>query len=414
MLEGKKIAVMITGGIAAYKVPSFVRGLIKAGAQVRVAMTPQAEKFVTAETLKVLTKYPVLLEAQIYPEEVGHVHLADWADLAVVIPATANTLSKMANGLADNELTSSLLAMTCPKMLVPAMNSNMWSNFATKKNIATLKEAGLFVIEPEDGFLAEGYSGKGRMPDPEVILQALYALSALEDLKGKVSLAGEKVAISAGGTEEAIDPVRFIGNRSSGKMGVALAYVAALAGAEVTLVCAKSAQVLPVLPQIQTREITTARELNDVMTALNAEADVLIMAAAVSDFRVENQSQRKIKKDKSKPKATGLQLNLVENPDILKGLSNETTYLVGFAAETDHVEDYAKEKLQRKGVHMIVANDVSQKNIGFCSENNAVTILTQHSEVKIPLANKFKIAAAILQEIQRDRHQEIKKGCSFL
>ena len=197
-------------------------------------------------------------------------------------------------------------------------------------------------------------------------------------------------------------------------MGVALAYVAALAGAEVTLVCAKSAQVLPVLPQIQTREITTARELNDVMTALNAEADVLIMAAAVSDFRVENQSQRKIKKDKSKPKATGLQLNLVENPDILKGLSNETTYLVGFAAETDHVEDYAKEKLQRKGVHMIVANDVSQKNIGFGSENNAVTILTQHSEVKIPLANKFKIAAAILQEIQRDRHQEIKKGCSFL
>ncbi|AMB95352.1 bifunctional phosphopantothenoylcysteine decarboxylase/phosphopantothenate--cysteine ligase CoaBC [Aerococcus urinae] len=409
MLENKQIVVIVTGGIAAYKAPDFVRLLIKSGAEVRVVMTEAAEQFVRPFTFEVLTKYPVLTDQGDYPESIGHIHLADWADLVVVLPATANTLAKASLGLGDNEATATLLAMDCPRIFVPAMNSKMWENLATVNNVNNIRKGGDIVIEPASGFLAEGYEGKGRMPEPIEVLQAIKALVALDKaFNGQVKnilktspFKGKKIAVSAGGTQEAIDPVRFIGNHSSGKMGLALAHVALLLGAEVTLVMTPTARDLPHLPAIQTRQVKDARQLYQVMHELNEASDIIIMAAAVSDYRVETPSPEKIKKNKDTDQ-DHLQINLVENPDILKSLSQEGTFLVGFAAETNHVLDYAKKKLAAKGIDMIVANDVSQQAIGFSSEDNAVTIISQKGAKTLPQADKMMIAAGIFAQIAQE------------
>ncbi|MDK6805499.1 bifunctional phosphopantothenoylcysteine decarboxylase/phosphopantothenate--cysteine ligase CoaBC [Aerococcus sp. UMB7834] len=400
MLTGKQIAVVVTGGIAAYKVPGLVRSLIKAGASVRVALTPAAERFVTAETLEVLTKYPVLREGAAYPDSVGHIALADWADLSVVVPATANSLGKVAQGLADNEALSSLLANQGSIVFVPAMNHKMWANPAVQRNVARLRADGHYVLEPGFGFLAEGYEGKGRMPEIEEIHAGIEAFFACQNLDQPLDLTGQRLVISAGGTEEPIDPVRYLSNRSSGKMGTALAHVALLAGAQVTLVQTPSAQNLPVLPGITTRQVTTAQELYTAMHEEIQSADILVMAAAVSDYRAAQAADQKIKKQ---DQDQGLRLELAENPDILASLPKDKAYVIGFAAETQRVVDYARQKLEKKGAQMIVANDVSQAGIGFASEDNAVQIVTPTDVLAVAKQSKYGIAAHILAQALKER-----------
>lgn len=401
MLKDKKIAVYITGGIAAYKIPDFVRQLIKAGAQVRVAMTPAAKQFVNPFTFEVLTKYSVLVEGEKYADPIGHIALADWTDLALVVPATANTIAKLANGIGDNEATAALLATDQPTMIVPAMNSKMWQHPAVQRNVATLGGWGYKIIDPAVGFLAEGYEGKGRMPETSEILTAVKAFAAWEAVAAEqgpaIDLSGQRVVVSAGGTEEAIDPVRFISNRSSGKMGLALAHVAALAGADVTLVRTASAANLPVLPAIKVVPVHSAQDLYEQMHAQAHDADIIIMAAAVSDYRVAQVAEHKLKKQNAKGSETTLKL--VENPDILASLPKDRAFVVGFAAETENIEVYAQAKLAKKGAHMIVANNVRQQEIGFASDDNAVTIVTSAGMQVIPRQSKFMVAAHIIQQI---------------
>ncbi|MDO4680611.1 MAG: bifunctional phosphopantothenoylcysteine decarboxylase/phosphopantothenate--cysteine ligase CoaBC [Aerococcus sp.] len=401
MLKDKQIVVVVTGGIAAYKIPLLVRGLIKRGARVRVAMTSTATKFVTRETLEVLTHYPVLTEtSSTYPDDVPHIALADWADYALIAPATANTIGKLANGIADNEALSALLAMDVPTLVIPAMNQHMWAHPAVMRNVQTLRHDGYYVLEPAVGYLAEGYEGKGRMIDVESIQYAMEALIANTESEVP-SLAGEKIAISLGGTEEVIDPVRYLTNRSSGKMGLALAYTAVLAGAEVTIMPTPVAQTLPMLSEFHVEPVSDARSLERAMLQANQESSIVVMAAAVSDYRAQQVSSQKIKKQTQQEQA--LTLALAENPDILAELDNQTTYLVGFAAETQDVENYARQKLQRKGADMIVANDVSDQTIGFGSRDNAVKIITKTTATAVPKQSKLGIAAQIWRAVQADK-----------
>ena len=400
MLKGIKIGVYVTGGIAAYKCPDLVRHLIKEGAEVRVGITTAALKFVTPFTFEVLTKYPVLMEESSYPDPVGHIHLADWLDMALVVPATATTMAKLAQGIADNEVTSSLLAVNKPRLFVPAMNNKMWANPATQRNISQLKADGNIILDPATGFLAEGYEGKGRMPEVKEILNAVLAMVAMSQINPDLDLSGKKVLISAGGTQEAIDPVRFISNHSSGKMGLAIAHLAAMAGAQTTLVRTSSAKDLPVIPEINVIDIENARELYQVMHQEIDNSDIVVMAAAVSDYRVAQESDQKIKKDKNQENA-GLHLDLMENPDILASLPKDKAVVVGFAAETQQVLEHAQMKLKKKGADMIVANDVSRSDIGFGTEHNAVTLVTDSENIPIAKASKFQIACHILSLANR-------------
>lgn len=391
MLKDKRIVVIITGGIAAYKIPLLVRALMKQGAHVRVAMTPAAEQFVTAQTLATLTHYPVLVESTAaYPTTVPHIALADWADYAVIAPATADSLGKLSQGIADNEAMSCLLALAVPTLIVPAMNAHMWEHPAVRANVKRLRAWGYHVLEPDTGFLAEGYEGKGRLIAIDSIRYALEALVANTQI-GVASLAGETIAISLGGTEEAIDPVRYLTNRSSGKMGLALAYTAALAGARVTVMPTPVAQTLPMLSEFAVQPVRDAHSLQQAMLAANQDASIIVMAAAVSDYRAQEAATQKIKKKAG----DRLALTLQENPDILASLDQKMSYLVGFAAETQDVRAYAQQKLQKKGADLIVANDVSDTKIGFGSDENAVLLLTDHTQEAIPRQSKFGIAAHI-------------------
>ena len=290
-LANKHVVVYVTGGIAVYKVASLVRELIKAGAQVQVAMTAAATQFVTPLTFATLTKRPVLTDlfASEQPDQVTHIHLADWSDLAIVAPATANVLAKMANGIADDFVTTALLATTAPKLVVPAMNEHMWQNRATQRNVAQLVADGITVLQPATGFLAEGYQGQGRFPALAVILAKVEACLTPQLLQNQT------VVITAGGTNEPLDPVRFIGNRSSGKMGYALAQVAAMMGAQVTLISTRPELTVPAgLAQVV--YVETAKELQGAVQAVYATADIVIMAAAVADFKPVQYVTHKIKK----------------------------------------------------------------------------------------------------------------------
>ncbi|WP_179395593.1 bifunctional phosphopantothenoylcysteine decarboxylase/phosphopantothenate--cysteine ligase CoaBC [Lacticaseibacillus absianus] len=388
------IGVMVTGGIAAYKVPLLIRSLIRGGAEVRVAMTQAAEAFVTAATLATVSKHSVLTDAREFaePAHVAHVALAHWMDQAVVVPATANTIAKLAAGLADNVVTTTLLAFGGQKLLVPAMNDQMWVNPQTQANVAHLRDMGWQVLPPATGFLAEGYAAVGRMPDLPVI-EAFIATAQPEPF-----LAGQTVLITAGGTRERLDPVRYIGNDSSGKMGTALANVAAAAGAQVTLVTTGDQ---PVLPGVTVISVTTAQAMQTAVQAAFAAADVVIMAAAVADYRPKYTATQKLKKTGD----AGLTLELVQNPDILAGLGATKThqFVVGFAAETNDVLANATAKLARKHVDMLVANRVGDGH-GFNAATNQVTLLTpDQAPVSVPEASKVNVAAAILRHIQQVR-----------
>ena len=394
MLNQKKVAVYVTGGIAAYKALLFVRLLIKEGAQVKVAMTQSACQFVSPLTFQVLTKEKVLVETfdENDPSVVQHIHFADWTELAIVIPATANTIAKIAHGIADNFVTSALLATTAPKVIVPAMNEHMWENPATLRNCAQLQKDGVIMIEPSEGFLAEGYLGKGRLPEPEEVLQQIKELNLFEE--EDKSLFGKKVLITAGGTKERIDPVRYISNDSSGKMGYALAEDAVKKGAEVILISATTALSVP--NGVKMEYVESAREMQEKVLNHFSSVDIAIMVAAVSDYRVKEPATQKMKKTDDEDEIT---LTLVKNPDILKqlgSLKKEGQIVIGFAAETHQVIEFAKQKLVKKNADFIIANDVSDQSIGFGSDMHQVTILSKNGEeILLPKVSKHLLAKEI-------------------
>lgn len=393
-----KILFVITGGIAEYKVVEAVRYQVKAGNAVKVVMTKMAEEFVTPLTFATLTNEPVYDDFKSdLGKPVAHVALADWADQVVVAPATANFIAKMALGIADDFASTVVLASSAKKRVLPAMNVNMWQNPAVQRNLTQLKADGVEILEPVVGELAEGYSGKGRFPSAEVVNQFIS-----QPVGSSQQLAGYKVVVTAGGTREAIDPVRFIGNRSSGKMGFALAQQAAAAGATVTLITGPTNLSLDTHSKIKRIDIEDVAELKAALDQELKNADVLIMAAAVSDYRVAKVSTHKLKKHDFK---NGLQLELVENPDILATLDrpDRLKYVVGFAAETDDLLENATGKMQRKGLNMVVANDVGNPEIGFNVDDNAVTILRPDQRAKvIAQQSKVKIAEAILKIVSEE------------
>ena len=402
MWKNKRVTVFITGGIAAYKVAKLVRLFVKEGAEVSVAMTKSACEFITPLTFQVLTKNKVYLDTFEEDEtnKVQHIHLADHTDVAVVVPATANTIAKMANGIADNFVTSTLLATTAPIYVAPAMNEHMWENPATVRNVAQLKADGKVVIEPASGFLAEGYNGKGRLQEPEEIFEQITFLESRRTSKSP--LKGKSVLITAGGTKERIDPVRYISNDSSGKMGYALAKAASILGAKVQLV--STTKQLKVPYGVEVTYVESAHEMEEVVTTQFPTTDIAVMVAAVSDYYVANRSHQKIKKQQNE---SGLKLELVENPDILKGLGHskkEGQVVIGFAAETTNILEYAKAKLEKKKADVIIANDVSSSRIGFNSDRHQVTLLTKDGHiVNLPEKSKEELALNIWKSLLEEK-----------
>ena len=397
MLENKKIALFITGGIASYKMAEFTRQLIKKGAQVRVVMSKSAQEFITPLTFQILTKHYVLVDTfdEHDPTSVQHIELADWCDLAIVAPATANILAKMAHGLADDIVSSVLLAVHCPRLLVPAMNTNMFDNPATQRNLKQLAEDGYEVMEPDTGFLAEGYEGKGRLPELERIVERAELLMARTTLPQV--LLGKRVLVTAGGTVERIDPVRYISNDSSGKMGYAMARVASWLGADVQLVSTNRALVTPIGVAVQ--YVESAQEMQATVMSEFGQLDYVVKAAAVSDYRVGQARTHKIKKTETGSETT---IELVENPDILAGLGamKDHQIVIGFAAETQNLLEYAQAKLQKKNADWIIANNVSEAGSGFNVETNRVTIIGKENLIKeLKHMSKLDTALAVWKTI---------------
>jgi phosphopantothenoylcysteine decarboxylase/phosphopantothenate--cysteine ligase len=390
ILSGKRIVLGVTGSIAAYKVAQLARDLTLAGALVDVILTEAAERFVGAATFQALTGRPVLADMWALPEDgvVGHVSLGAGADLVVVAPATANTIARIAAGLSDDLLTTTVLATTAPVLLAPAMNPAMLANPATQANLATLRARGHTVLEPGEGRMAEHVSGKGRLPEPAQLEGEIRALLG----RTAGPLRGRRVVVTAGGTREPIDPVRYVGNRSSGQMGYALAATARDLGAAVTLVSGPVALTPP--PALTTVQVETALEMQAALHAACAGADILIMNAAVADFRPAAAADHKIKKTAD---TTGMTIELVTNPDLIAGMAaRRDLFKVGFAAETDDLLANAQGKLQRKGLNMIVAND-AVSSIG--TPTIALTLIDRDGISSMERRPKGEAAAALLAEI---------------
>ena len=393
-LSGKQIVLGVTGSIAAYKAVLLLRELTARGAEVTVVMSANAEHFVGALTFRTLSGRPVLssLFDPQSEEAVEHVALAERADAFVVAPATANLLAKAAHGIADDFLTTLLLATRCPVLMAPAMDGGMWDHAAVQANVETLRERGVTVLEPEAGALASGLLGRGRLPEVPTLVEAVErALTPQRDL------AGERVLVTSGPTREPIDPVRYLSNRSSGKMGHAVASAALRRGAEVVLISGPTTLQPP--PGAVYVPVQTAEEMREASLQHLASASVVIKAAAVADYRVERPSATKIK---SGGKDEGLTLSLVANPDILKELAQRKggAFLVGFAAETNDVRKHAADKLRAKGVDLLVVNDVSQQGIGFDAEDNQVLLLDRWGgTLELPRMSKLEVAHAILDRV---------------
>jgi len=395
-IEGKHIVLGITGGIAAYKAADLASRLVKAGALVDVIMTESAQQFVAPLTFQALTHRPVVtgMFTLLAETEIGHVSLAKRADVMVVAPATANTIAKLALGLADNMLTTTALALTAPLLVAPAMEAAMWANEATQGHVAVLQSRGVTFVGPTEGRLASGASGLGRMAEPADIYQAISLLLARSG-----DLSGRTVLVTAGGTQEPIDPVRFIGNRSSGKMGYAVAEAARDRGASVILVSAPSSLTVPA--GVTFCSIETAQEMADVVMMHLPQSDALIMAAAVSDYRPRHFVDQKIKKESH----GDLEIALVRNPDILAEVAQwradrARPVVIGFAAETQDLLDNAQQKLQRKRLDMIVANDVAAEGSGFGTDTNQVTLIGAGGAVDaLPLLTKREVAHCILDRL---------------
>jgi phosphopantothenoylcysteine decarboxylase/phosphopantothenate--cysteine ligase len=395
-LRGARIVVGVTGGIAAYKAAELVRLFTKAGAAIDVAMTARAQNFVGPMTFQALTRRPVFTDLFSLTEEatIGHIQLADQADLVVIAPATANAIARLAAGQADDPVAAIALATRAPVLLAPAMNVNMWGHPLTRANVMRLVEvAGYRVVGPGDGFLACRWTGPGRLAEPADIVEAAAHVLSPQDLAGK------RIVVTAGPTYEAIDPARFIGNRSSGKMGVALAAAAQRRGATVTLLLGPSAVAPPV--GVEVVAVESALALQQALAGAADQADVVIMAAAVADYRPATLAQHKLKRGELGAKT---ELALVANPDLLAELgkrrgAKRTPLLVGFAAETRDVVASAQAKLAAKRCDLIVANDVSEPGAGFAVDTNRVTIVDHSGVAELPAGSKAEVAHRILDRI---------------
>lgn len=390
ILKGKSILLGVSGGIAVYKAVSLCSKLAQAGADVRVIMTESAVKFVAPLTFQTLSRHHVMTDTfeEKDPSVVSHIDLADHADLVVIAPATANILAKMALGIGDDMLSTTLLATTAPILAAPAMNVHMYEHPAVLNNMETLRERGVRFIEPGEGQLACGYVGKGRLAEPEQIYEAIVAM-----LQPDLPLQGKKVLVTAGGTVERLDPVRYLSNDSSGKMGYAVAEEARGMGAEVVLISAPSS--LPRPEGVEFVPVVSALDmLSAVMERLN-DVDIVIKAAAVADYRPAEASPVKIKK-----KDEEMTIRLVKNPDILQQIGERKTkqYVIGFAAETNDLEANGLDKLRRKNCDLMVANDVTLEGAGFGTDTNIVTLLDKDGNVeRLPILSKREVARHLLK-----------------
>lgn len=393
MLQGKKIVLGITGSIAAYKACYLIRGLIKQGAEVQVVITPAGKEFITPLTLSTLTGKPVVSE--FFDRRDGswhsHVQLGLWADAMIIAPATASTIGKMANGIADNMLITTYLSMKAPVFVAPAMDLDMYAHPSTQKNLDTLRSYGNHIIEPATGFLASKLEGKGRMEEPENIIKVLDRFfEETTDLKGR------KILITAGPTYEKLDPVRFIGNYSSGKMGIALAEECAARGAEVELVCGP-VSIPTTHPGIHRTDVESAAQMYQTATTLFPEADAAILCAAVADFTPAAVADNKIKREGNR-----LTLELEPTRDIARELGQMKKpgqVMVGFALETNDEKSHAKEKLQKKNLDFIVLNSLQDEGAGFRHNTNKVTFIDKEGETPFPLKSKKEVARDIVNKL---------------
>ena len=390
-MRGKHIIVAVSAGIAAYKAIEVVSRLRKKGAEVKVVMTQNATHIASPLTFGEISGHPVALDMfeQVHQWDVEHIALATWADAYVVVPATANVIGKIYAGIADDMLTTTIMATTAPKYLCPAMNTEMYNNPITQRNLEGLRSLGYHIMDPAEGWLACGITGVGRLPEPEAIVDWLEAKMCSTN-----ELEGTTILVTAGGTQESIDPVRYIGNRSSGKMGYAIAEQAARMGAKVILVSAPTS--LPIPNGVDFISVDSAVSMQEAVEARFNDVNVVIMAAAVSDFRVLHKAEQKIKKMES------MTIELVKNPDILQGLGSKKSHqiLVGFAAETEHVIKYGQDKVAKKNLDMLVANDVSKSNAGFNVDTNEGYFLYPDKEPKeMPNMKKSDLARHILREV---------------
>ncbi len=391
MLDERRVLLVVSGGIAAYKSATLVRRLRQSGARVDVVMTASAEKMVGATTFQALSGRPVLTE--LWTEPLAHVELGREADLAIVAPATANILAKMAHGIADDMATSTLLAVNCPILACPAMNLRMWSNPATRENVELLEARGVHMVGPEEGELAEGEEGPGRMSEPETIF-----LTAARLLRRDSSLAGRKIVVTAGPTFAPVDPVRFLGNRSSGRMGLALASAAWLRGADVVLIAGPTSVSPPHGPRLV--RVETSDEMGAALARELSDAAVLIMAAAVSDFLVPSPAEKKIKRGDR----DSLEIRFEAGPDLLVATRDQReaggVFTLGFALESENPIDNARRKLEDKGLDLVAVNEAGRVDRGVEAETNQVTLIDDQGVIEeIPLMSKLEVAERLLDHL---------------
>ena len=392
MLQGKHVVLAVTGGIAAYKMATMASMLVKQHAQVQVLMTRNATNFINPITFETLTGRKCLIDTfdRNFEFEVEHVSVAKWADIVLVAPATANVIGKIAGGLADDMLTTTLLACKCKKLIAPAMNTQMYENPIVQDNIRKLEQYGMEVIRPISGHLACGDTGMGKMPEPETMLQYI-----LRDLALPKDMLGLRVLVTAGPTMEAIDPVRFITNHSSGTMGYEIARNCMLRGAEVTLVSGKTAIEPP--PFVQVVPVCSAQDMFEAVTSRSRQQDVIIKAAAVADFRPAQVAQEKIKKTEEESV-----LHLERTQDILQYLGEhkpEGQFLCGFAMETEHLLENARKKLEKKNLDLVIANNLKVEGAGFGAGTNVVTLITKDQEQQLECMSKTQVASRIADKI---------------
>ena len=393
MLKGKTVVLGVTGSIAAYKIASLASMLVKKQANVHVIMTQNATNFINPITFETLTGHKCLVDTfdRNFEFQVEHVSLAKQADVVMIAPASANVIGKLAHGIADDMLTTTLLACRCPKFLSPAMNTAMYENPIVQDNLKILKKYGYEVITPASGYLACGDTGSGKMPEPETLYQYIE-----KELAGPKDLTGKKVLVTAGPTQENIDPVRYITNHSSGKMGYAVAKAAMLRGAEVTLVSGQTALTPPMF--VDYVQITTAEEMYQAVTSRSDEQDIIIKAAAVADYRPKTVYDNKVKKQDGQ-----MSIELERTRDILAYLGEhkrENQFLCGFSMETENMIGNSRAKLQKKNLDMVAANNVKVEGAGFQGDTNVMTLITQDQEIALPLMSKEEVADKILDTIR--------------
>lgn len=405
MIKGKKILLCVSGGIAVYKAAALTSKLVQSGADVKVIMTESARKFVAPLTFQALSRQDVYWDTfdEKDSSKIAHIDLADWADLVLVAPATANIIGKLANGIADDMTSTTILATTAKVWIAPAMNVHMYDHPAVKRNIDTLFEFGYRFVEPSEGYLACGYVGKGRLEEPEKVVELVDRYFSNRVSEGKI-LQGKRVVITAGPTREMVDPVRFFSNRSTGKMGYALAEAAVSLGAEVVLISGPSH--LPIPKGVEFVSVTSAEDMYNAVHEAFPTADIVVKSAAVADYRPKETFLDKLKK-----KDGNLVIEFERTKDILMSLGErkEHQYLIGFAAETTNVYEYAKAKLEKKRANMIVANNVKETGSGFGTDTNKVSIVTTDGPIReLPLLSKVDVA----KEIYKEAIRQIEKGSS--